>query len=44
VLGPLIIGRLGIYSMSDMQIEVEQSSVMRALWDAANKADGEAKN
>jgi hypothetical protein len=41
VLGPLIIGRLGIHSMSDMQIEVDQSTVMRALWDAANKSEGE---
>lgn len=43
VLGPLIIGRLGIHSMSDMQIEVDQSPVMRALWDAANKSNGEEK-
>lgn len=43
VLGPLIIGRLGIRSMSDMQIEVDQSPVLRALWDAANKQDEEDK-
>jgi hypothetical protein len=43
VLGPLIIGRLGIHSMSDMQIAVDQSPVLRALWDAANKQDEEEK-
>lgn len=43
VLGPLIIGRLGIRSMSDMQTEVDQSPVLRALWDAANQQDEEEK-
>ncbi|OOL18070.1 hypothetical protein BRY73_08405 [Ochrobactrum sp. P6BS-III] len=39
VLGPLIIGRLGIRTMSDMQIEVDQSPVLRALWDAAESEE-----
>ncbi|TCQ79555.1 hypothetical protein EDF68_104139 [Ochrobactrum sp. BH3] len=43
VLGPLIIGRLGIRSMSDMQTEVDQSPVLRALWDGANQQDEEEK-
>lgn len=43
VLGPLIIGRLGIRSVSDMQIEVDQSPVLRALWDAANQENEEQK-
>lgn len=42
-LGPLIIGRLGIHSMSDMQIAVDQSPVLRALWDAANQENEEQK-
>ncbi|WP_155268882.1 hypothetical protein [Brucella intermedia] len=43
VLGPLVIGRLGIRSVSDMQIEVDQSPVLRALWDAANQHNEEEK-
>lgn len=43
VLGPLIIGRLGIHSMSDAQIAVDQSPVVRALWDAANQRNEEEK-
>ncbi len=42
-LGPLVIGRLGIHSMSDMQIAVDQSPVLRALWDAANQENEEQK-
>jgi len=42
-LGPLLIGRLGIQTMSDMDLEVKSSPMVAALYEAANEY-GKAKD